>query len=276
MPPIPISKLDPEAGGFWGLLDDELSAWQEEGRVASFWWRDDDAASSTAELDRLLALSARAEAPLGLAVVPKWLKPDLASRLKEEPGVAVLQHGYAHVNHARGPGASELGLDRPSAEILAELRAGREILESAFARQFRPVVAAPWNRVARGLFPGLRQAGFIGVSAFGERPQPPMLPHFVEANIHFDLLAWKGGVRFRGEAAAGEDILRHLRRRRAGEVDPAEPTGILSHHLKLDEPAWRFFADLLESVARHPAALWLPPDQVFEEAAPERPLSPRE
>jgi hypothetical protein len=262
-----------EAGGFWDLLAEELGAWQQEGRVASFWWRDDDAASVTPALDRLLGLNAGTAAPLGLAVVPKWLTPDLSARLKDAKSVVVLQHGYAHVNHAHARGASELGLDRPIAAILDELCAGRAILAHAFGPQFLPVIAAPWNRVARELLPGLRQAGFAGVSAFGERPHPPMLAGFVEANIHFDLLAWKEGARFRGEAAAAAAILGHLRRRREGAADRAEPTGILSHHLKLDEPAWRFLAALLDSVARHPAAAWLRPQEVF--ASPLTPtLSP--
>jgi peptidoglycan/xylan/chitin deacetylase (PgdA/CDA1 family) len=262
MPPIPTNNHR-APGNFWDLLEEELGAWHREGRIASFWWRDDDAAAPTPALDRLLGLSAGAKASLGLAVVPKWLTPELAPRLKDQDGVVVLQHGYAHVNHAQGRGASEIGLDRPIAEVLDELRAGREILERAFGPRFLPVIAAPWNRVARELLPSLRQAGFIGVSAFGERPYPPVLATFVEANIHFDLLAWKGGARFRGEAAAAGEILGHLRRRRTGQVDPIEPTGILSHHLKLDEPAWDYFADLLACVARHPAAIWLRPEDVF-------------
>src|SRR5262249_26910745 len=117
MPPI-LTNNRKAPGDFWGLLEDELGAWHREGRIASFWWRDDDAGAPTPALDRLLDLSAGAKAPLGLAVVPKWLTPELAPQLKDQENVVVLQHGYAHVNHAQGRCASELGLDRPIAEVL--------------------------------------------------------------------------------------------------------------------------------------------------------------
>ena len=53
---------------------------------------------------------------------------------------------------------------------------------------------------------------------------------------------------------------------RSGYLD--EPAGILSHHLSLDEAAWRFLADLLGFLARHPGASWLSADEVFAPANP--------
>jgi hypothetical protein len=90
----------------------------------------------------------------------------------------------------------------------------------------------------------------------------------MQANCHFDLLRWKVGPVFRGEEAAARGILGHLRRRRAGLADPDEPTGILSHHLDLDGAAWDFLAALVRTVARHPAARWADPAELF--AAPDR------
>lgn len=54
----------------WSELSDEIALWQDSGRVVDFWWRDDDASRVDAALDRLLALSASANVPLALAVIP--------------------------------------------------------------------------------------------------------------------------------------------------------------------------------------------------------------
>jgi hypothetical protein len=259
------STRDPAPAAFWDGLAEELALWRAAGLTATFWWRDDDAAAAHPALTRLARLSADASAPVGVAAVPRQVAASLAPALRDHPTVELLQHGYAHANHARGLGlgAWELGLQRPMETVLAELAAGRAILAGAFGPQFIPVAAAPWNRIDRRLLPGLAGLGFVGVSASGERTVRQPVPGLVEANIHFDLLAWKAGGRFRGEASALAEIVGHLRRRRLGEADRGEPTGILSHHLDLDEPAWRFLADLLAFVARHPAARWLSPREIF-------------
>jgi hypothetical protein len=251
---------------FWNALDEELAAWRRDGRTASFFWRDDDAVASTPALLRLAALSAAEAAPLALAVVPLPLADDLAGALAGSQSVRVVQHGFAHRNHAprgAGRGAAELGPERPAATVLGELADGRRKLGDAFGERFLAVVAPPWNRIDPALLPALPGAGFRGVSAFGQRAASEPAPGLVQANCHFDLLSWKAGPVFRGEDAAARGVLGHLRRRRAGLADPDEPTGILSHHLDLDEPAWDFLAALVRIVARHPAARWIDPAELF-------------
>jgi hypothetical protein len=262
------------AASFWDGLAEELAAWQADGAVASFWWRDDDAVAGTSALARLVALSATAAVPIGIAAIPKLVETSLAPAVAGRSTVWLLQHGFAHIDHAKGladpakkgKGAWELGLHRPFDVVLGELAAGREIMQAAFAAQFLPVVAAPWNHIDPALMPGLRERGYFGVSAYGERPLFPPLPGFVEANIHFDVSNWKHGARFRGEGAALEMIVGHLRRRRSGEAERGEPTGIVTHHAALDEASWKFMAALLGFVARHPAAVWLSPQEIFASA----------
>jgi hypothetical protein len=58
-------------------------------------------------------------------------------------------------------------------------------------------------------------------------------------------------------------LVEHLEQRRSGEADPEEPTGILSHHLAMDDDAWRFLAEFLAATARHPAAAWCDPAALF-------------
>jgi hypothetical protein len=268
-------KYVDSAAPFWDGLAEELAAWKASGRVASFWWRDDDAVAASPALARLTALSAEIGVPLGLAAIPKLIEPSLLPAVSGHPTVWLLQHGFAHVDHAKGlgQGAWELGAHRPLDTVLEELEAGREIMQGLFGAQFLPVIAAPWNHIDPRLMPGLSARGFLGVSSYGERPLFAPLAGFVEANIHFDPSRWKAGARFRGEAAALEMIVGHLRRRRSGEAEPEEPTGIVSHHAALDEASWRFLSELFGFVRRHPAAAWLSPRQVFAPAGTREPVA---
>ena len=59
----------------WQSFDDELSRWRDAGRVADFWWRDDDAKLPTPALVRLATLAVESRVPLGLAVVPAGADP---------------------------------------------------------------------------------------------------------------------------------------------------------------------------------------------------------
>ncbi len=84
----------------WTDLDNELAAWAGAGQVATLWWRDDDAKSVTPELDKLLELRKQVGAPLALAVIPAGAHDPLARRLASLAEITVLQHVYAHQNHA--------------------------------------------------------------------------------------------------------------------------------------------------------------------------------
>jgi hypothetical protein len=45
----------------WTPLRKELAIWRAEGLTLPLWWRDDDAVTATAALDRLVALSYRGD-----------------------------------------------------------------------------------------------------------------------------------------------------------------------------------------------------------------------
>src|SRR5207248_3249592 len=103
----------------WQALDDEVARWRDAGRDVQLWWRDDDAADTGAALDCLLDLHRQAAVPLALAVVPARATQALADRLADAPAIDVLQHGYAHANHALPPDKkSELGPHRPAMLVL--------------------------------------------------------------------------------------------------------------------------------------------------------------
>ena len=242
----------------WDALTAELDAWAEAGRRASFWWRDDDATEPTPALDRLFEMSAETGAPVALAVVPAAMSRSLPARLAAAPAACAVQHGYAHVDHApKGAGAWELGAHRPAATILAELARGHEILSAAFAGRFLPVLVPPWTHIDAALVPRLPEAGFRGLSDFGARRARSPAPGLIQVNAHCDPIKWKGGARFTGAERALDDVVRHLVRRRLGEADAEEPTGLLTHHLEMDAATWALVAELLARVCAHPAAAWV-------------------
>lgn len=262
----------------WRALQRELAAWRDSDRVATFWWRDDDAVDESPALERLLALAARYAVPLHLAVIPARATDALAAGLARAGGwVAVLQHGFAHANHApEGQKPMELGPHRPGVAICEDLARGRAMLDARFGRQAVPVLVPPWNRIANGLVPELAGLGFRGLSGHTPRAAFSPAPGLFACNTHLDVLRWRPERKFLGEGEALDLLIGHLRARRrgsdgapaagAGGTEPDEPSGLLTHHLVLDEAAWAFVGRLLAVLADHPAARWV----TLEEAIPLR------
>lgn len=242
----------------WQGLEDELDAWAGAGRVASLWWRDDDATGDSLALRRLLNLVGGMRIPLGLAVIPAEVRGDLADALALSPETTVLQHGWSHANRSRPPARkSELAAGRPWREVMAELTRGRDRLAALFADRFLPVMVPPWNRIDAGLVPHLPASGFMGLSTCKARGAAEPAPGLRQVNCHADPVDWRGGRGFAGAESVLRALVGHLGARRAGLVDAAEPTGILTHHQVHDEPAWAFLATLAERVCRHRASRWI-------------------
>lgn len=246
----------------WDDLRRELDLWAAQGRRIDLWWRDDDAAEPTSALTRLLNLAE--PYPLALAVVPAVAAEPLAEALRDRPGVAVIQHGFAHRNHAPvGRPAVECGGERPVERVLGELAEGFRKLRLLFGSRFEPILAPPWNRIEAIVVARLAQAGYRGLSAFGPRPRRALEPGLVVANTHFDPLIWRGGVRFAGRGKALSGLIGELAARRIGAVDSSEPLGLLTHHRDNDAAAWEFLAELLDFTSIHPGARWIGVDQAF-------------
>ncbi|MGH7318106.1 MAG: polysaccharide deacetylase family protein [Candidatus Rokuibacteriota bacterium] len=244
----------------WHALAGELDTWRAEGRVASFWWRDDDAGPPDPALGRLLDLAARVGLPLGLAVVPAWLTTDASARILAAPdAVVVLQHGFAHANHEsqipageRKVRPAECGAARPLAVVLAEMHAGRERLGLALANRLLPVFVPPWNRIAPAVLRALPGLGYGAVSTFGPRITVEPVPGLQQLNCHADPIAWREAKRFLGSEATLERLRGHLVDRREGRADAREPTGLLTHHRDMTPTLWVFLTTLLERLRAHP------------------------
>ena len=240
----------------WENLAGELDAWAKAGRVATLWWRDDDAAAPSPALDRLLALAETHGLPLALAVIPAAAEDALARRLdKAGPPVTPLQHGYAHQNHARaGEKKVELGAKRPAAAVLDELARGGARMAALFGAGPPAVLVPPWNRIAAELIPELAGLGFTGLSAYGPRIAARTAPGLTQVNCHVDIMRWRAPRGFLGTAPALGLLIGHLRARRQGAADPAEASGLLTHHLAHDPACWSFLERLLPILTEHPAA----------------------
>ncbi len=251
----------------WPDLMAEFDRWEEAGKIATLWWRDDDAVAPTARLGRLLSIASRV--PVSLAVIPtdaqqelaQWLAQDLRSA--SNASVAVLQHGWRHLNHSGVGKKSEFPAGRPRPEVACELAAGRALLNDLFGTRAQPVLVPPWNRFDDSFLGLLARCGLTGISRAQPRKAPPRAPGVVEANIHVDFVAWKGSREFVGEDAALGGLVQHLRARRLRAVCADEPTGILTHHLVQDEATNAFLDRLIAVSAAHPAVRWLDAGEIF-------------
>lgn len=240
----------------WDRFADQLARRRDAGEAVRFWWRDDDAALPTPALERLLDLSKRFQAPVALAVVPQLAVPDLFERFGNEE-VTILQHGTDHRNRARpGEKKTEFPASEPDDAALERLSAARERLVSLAGARALPVLVPPWNRIRGSLSKRLPELGIVGISTYGARATQEEVRGLNRVNTHVDIVAWREGRRFIGEAEA----LAAAARRLAG----GEPIGWLTHHAVHDAAAWDFLERLLglESVR------WASAQELFSYTAP--------
>ncbi len=251
----------------WRGLEIELEQWSRAGRDVTLWWRDDDAVTATPELERLLGIArlpGGAAVPLCLAVIPRQADKPLAKFAASRPQLSILQHGFAHTNHApANEKKAELGAHRPRAIVLGELAEGRDLLHARFPTMLLPVLGPPWNRIASAVRSGLPGIGLSFTSTYGPRAGGDR--HSV--NTHADIIDWHRGRGFVGTEAAAALIAGHLAARREGRADPDEPTGILTHHLVHDEACWSFLTELVYRLSRQAGVRWLAGTAIFGQTA---------
>lgn len=250
----------------WIDLERELAAWEGAGRIATLWWRDDDAITPTPALQRLVDLAGLGEpsTPLALAVIPARADAALAQALSTAQHAVALQHGYAHANQAGVSGKkAEFGAGRNAAAALRDLREGAERMGALFGDRALPVLVPPWNRIDPALVGHLSDLGFRGLSTYGPRATASTEGGIIVVNTHVDIIDWHNGRRFLGIGGCLQLAIRHLAARREGRVDADEPTGLLTHHLVHDEDTWSFLQAFLQRTTRHPAVRWMDARPLF-------------
>jgi hypothetical protein len=190
------------------------------------------------------------------------MRVTLADRLAGSR-VDVLQHGFSHANHQPADKKkAEFGDARALGVMQEELARGWRRLAALFGRRALPVLVPPWNRIDGRLAATLAAQGYVGLSIAG--PRGPTEDGLFRANTHVDILEWHKGPRgFIGPESALDLAVKHLAARRAGEVDAEEPTGLLTHHLAMDEAAFAFAAEFLARSAAHPAVQWRAARDIF-------------
>jgi hypothetical protein len=207
--------------------------------------------------------------PVALAVIPALAGQDLAARLcgqrRPIPGadVAVLQHGWRHLNRSAGGKKTEFPAERSRDRVSSDLAAGRTRLAALFGSRALPVLVPPWNRFDVSLLSLLRGCGLSAISRI--RPRKAIWPArgIVEVNVHVDLVAWGGSGGFIGEERALGILVEHLQARRLHVVSADEPTGILTHHLVQDEATDAFLDRLIAVTGAHAGTQWLDAREVF-------------
>ncbi len=257
------------AAAAWADLRAELDRWADDGRVATFWWRDDDAGAMADPLDRLLGLRRSLDIDIALAVVPARIEADFRARLADEAGVAVLQHGYSHHNFATADERKiELDGSRPAEYVIADLAVGMQALSTVAGAL--PVLVPPWNRIAAHLLPLLPELGFCGLSTLGPRQRPEPLRGLRQNNVHIDPIDWRGRNAppraFAGTERTIAAAIDHLTARRTGTADSDEATGLMTHHLVQDEASWHFVERFIAETRDHRAVRWLAAETLFEPA----------
>ncbi len=266
----PVIKPIREPGNFAGNhlgafeyhLTRHLNWFEERGLTVKFWWRDDDAVSTTPALEVLLEFSDQFCIPLSLAVIPEPATEALAQRLKKTLDVNVVHHGWQHKNYqrkSRGEKASEFGWRRTSKEMAKELAEGRKILQNLFGERFVPLFVPPWNRIAPHTVQLLKEQGDYGLSTF------TWINHFRLPQIqsHIDIIKWKKNKGFIGWEAVHKRLELQLCRRR---TNATEPIGLLTHHLDHGEGCSGFLAGFFKLTSAHPAVKWLSSRELLDEA----------
>lgn len=249
------------AAALTAILEEAAAA----GVTLTLWWRDDDAVAATPRLERLLALAAEEGVPVALAVIPAGLSPSLPERLRRSDRLTVLQHGWSHTNH-EPPGRKpmELGPARPADGVLAELEAGRTVLERAFGERFLPVLVPPWNRAAPAVLEDAGRVGLPCASLFGGRA-----PDRFRIDTHIDPVAWQGGRGYAGDDTILAPLRAAVEAAAASRQRVTGPIGLLTHHLVHDADTSAALATLLRVTAHHPAARWTSATTLFPLSAAE-------
>lgn len=248
------TRVDAPTGAGWPDLVDEFDRWGEAGRIATLWWRDDDAVAATPQLADLLQLAG--ETPVALAVIPALARVDLAAALGNAPQVVVVQHGWRHVDRAGHGKKSEYPAGRPATMVGAEIGAGRARLNAVFGSRTLPLLVPPWNRFADEFLPVLPAIGVAGLSVMASRHTAAMPPGLARIDVHVDLVAWRADRGFIGTDAALRRLVDCLRASRCDAEAAPTPIGILTHHLIMDGATADFLARLIELTGSHAAARW--------------------
>jgi peptidoglycan/xylan/chitin deacetylase (PgdA/CDA1 family) len=201
---------------------------------AAVFFRDDDAGWDDARLFELLALFARHDLPLDLAVIPDELDTGLARALYARP-VGLHQHGFAHVNHEREGRKCEFGPGRDVVDQVRDIVAGQTRMRALLGDRVDPIFTPPWNRCTPDTARALGPLGFEVLSR-ESGAEPLGEPGLLELPVSVDFVRLD-------PVDAGARI--------AETIAGGGPVGVMLHHAVMDADLMRRAGELLELVAGH-------------------------
>ena len=238
----------------WSPLRAALARHRGDGLALPIWWRDDDAVAATPALDDLVALSARVQVPVHLAIIPAHADATLVARIDPATLIPVV-HGWAHADHSGGAGKkNEFQTPRPDA--LSDTQRALARMRDLFGTALRPMFVPPWNRIGAGVTAALPAQGSRAVSTFGARPAREAVPGLAQINTHIDPIWWKGSRDLVDPDHLIAQACAHLEARRSGREDNTEPFGLLTHHLVHSDTIRAFCAAFLGELLDGGATPW--------------------
>ena len=214
-------------------LDPVQEALDEAPAPVPVFFRDDDAGWRDDRLRELLDRFEVHRLPLDVAAIPQALGRGMARELAAR-GVAVHQHGLAHVNHEPDGRKHEFGPSRGAAVQRADIEAGRTLLAERVGA-VEPMFTPPWNRCTRDTALALAGLGFAVLSR-ESRAERFGVPGLAELPVSLDWCRLSPDAFAHGFAAA------------------AAPVGVMFHHAEMDDDAMDRAGELLALVAGHERA----------------------
>lgn len=207
-------------------------------------FRADDIGAPGDNCRRMMDMFRHADVPLHMAVTPAWLTPARWTILRDWAGNGEFiwhQHGWRHVNHQRSGKKGEFGTDRTLVQKTADLRKGRKKLETIMGDEFRPLFTPPWNRFDAETGEALAQLGYTAVSRWeGEHRKVPLPDALPDIPVNVDLHT-------RTETAPEEGLAALVDQFR--EATTTGCVGVMLHHQRMNDAAFDFLAQVLESTA---------------------------
>jgi hypothetical protein len=214
-----------------------------------FFFRDDDAGWNDDALWRLLDRCHHHAVHIDVAVIPTEVTDRLAGELRDRAGTGLVhlhQHGFRHVNHESTGRKYEFGPSRSRADQVADIAAGRTVLNNQLPQLCDPVFTPPWNRCTGDTGEALVDLGFLVLSR--DRSATPLnVSGLAEVPVTVDWFA---------KTDDGSVTPEQIGLRLADQVaSRGAPIGVMLHHAVTDDLQLTVIDELLCLVGGHPSAV---------------------
>ena len=199
----------------------------------------DDVGPDDVAVHGVLRMLRERQLPTIAAVIPQHLESSTSRMFRERPGIAVFQHGYAHINRARPSGYSDEFPSHLARSLTRrELGYGKQMLQQAIGV---PVVGyvPPWNKTSGVAHQILEELGFEWFS--GNRRYRPRTS-LQRLDISVDMVVGCSPVRFR----AINDVITDLRE----AMSLNKQVGLMYHVQRTGDKGVRFIEKLLNRIEK--------------------------